>query len=124
MPCAAMSARYSSVGQLDQDARAVAHQLVGAHRAAVVEVLEDLQTLLDDAVRSLALDVGDEADAAGVAFLARVVEPGGGRVFEFLAAGGCAHGALHGAGAEDYCSAAIKPNALNWGQSTNIETPD
>ena len=35
-----------AVGDLDQDAGAVAHQLVGADRAAVVEVLEDLQTLL------------------------------------------------------------------------------
>jgi hypothetical protein len=37
------------VGDLDQDAGAVAHQLVGTHGAAVVEVLEDLQALLDDA---------------------------------------------------------------------------
>ena len=54
------------VGQLDQDAGAVAHQLVGAHRAAVVQVLQDLQALLDDGVALLALDVGHEADAAGV----------------------------------------------------------
>jgi hypothetical protein len=54
------------VGDLDQDAGAVAHQLVGADRAAVVQVLQDLQPLLDDGVRLDALDVGDEADAAGV----------------------------------------------------------
>jgi hypothetical protein len=54
------------VGQLDQDAGAVAHQLVRAHRAAVVQVLEDLQALQDDGVALLALDVGHEADAAGV----------------------------------------------------------
>ena len=54
------------VGDLDQDAGAVAHQLVGADRAAMVEVLEDLQALLDDGVRFAAGDVGDEADAAGV----------------------------------------------------------
>jgi hypothetical protein len=52
------------VGQLDQDARAVAHQLVGAHGAAVVEVLEDLQALQHDRVALLALDVCNEADAA------------------------------------------------------------
>ena len=40
------------VGDLDQDAGAVAHQRIGADRAAVVEVLEDLQALLDDRVRS------------------------------------------------------------------------
>ena len=54
------------VGQLDQDAGAVAHQLVGADGAAVVQVLQDLQRLADDVVALLALDVGDEADAAGV----------------------------------------------------------
>ena len=41
------------VGDLDQDAGAVAHQLVGADGAAMVEVLEDLQALLDDGVRFL-----------------------------------------------------------------------
>ena len=62
------------VGDLDQDAGAVAHQRVGADRAAVVEVLEDLQALLDDRVRLLALDVGDEADAAGVVLVGRRIE--------------------------------------------------
>jgi hypothetical protein len=37
------------VGDLDQDAGAVAHQLVGTHRTPVVQVLQDLQALLDDA---------------------------------------------------------------------------
>ena len=41
------------VRDLDQDAGAVAHQLVGADRAAVVEVGQDAQALLDDAVRAL-----------------------------------------------------------------------
>ena len=62
------------VGDLDQDAGAVAHQLVGADGAAMVEVLEDLQALLDDAVRLAALDVGDEADAAGVVLVGRAVQ--------------------------------------------------
>ena len=62
------------VGDLDQDAGAVAHQLVGADRAAVVEVLQDLQALLDDRVRLSALDVGDEADAAGVVLVDRTVQ--------------------------------------------------
>jgi hypothetical protein len=62
------------VRQLDQDARTVAHQLVGTDRAAVVEVLEDLQPLLDDRVRFLALDVGHETDTARVVFVRRVVE--------------------------------------------------
>jgi hypothetical protein len=63
------------VGDLDQDARAVAHQLVGADGAAVVEVLEDLQTLRNDRVRALALDVRHEADATGIVLARRVVQP-------------------------------------------------
>ena len=59
------------VGNLDQDAGAVAHQLVGADGAAMVEVLEDLQALLDDRVALLALDVRHEADAAGVVLVRR-----------------------------------------------------
>ncbi len=62
------------IGDLDQDARAVAHQLVGADRTAVVQVFEDLQTLLDDRVALLALDVGHEADAASVMFVLGVVQ--------------------------------------------------
>jgi hypothetical protein len=49
-PCLAISSRYSWSGNLDQDTRAVAHQLVGTHGAAVVEVLQDLQRLLHDVV--------------------------------------------------------------------------
>ncbi len=63
-----------TVRNLDQDARAVAHQRIGADGAPVVEVLENLQALLDDLVAFLALDVSDEADAAGVVFVLRVVQ--------------------------------------------------
>ena len=60
MPWPASLGAVEVVGDLDQDAGAVAHQLVGADRAAVVEVLEDLQSLLDDSVGLLALDVSDD----------------------------------------------------------------
>jgi hypothetical protein len=40
----------------------------------VGEVLEDQQALLDDLVALLPLDVRDEADAAGVVLIGRVVE--------------------------------------------------
>jgi len=62
------------VRDLDQDAGAVAHQLVGTDGAAVIQVLQDLEALLDDAMCLLALDVGHEADTAGVVFVLRVVE--------------------------------------------------
>ena len=39
-----------------------------------VEILEDLQPLRDDRVAFLALDMGDEAHAAGVVLVARVVQ--------------------------------------------------
>ncbi|MNS92630.1 hypothetical protein D3C72_1267730 [compost metagenome] len=99
------------VGQLDQDAGAVAHQLVGADGAAVVEVLEDLQALQHDGVALLALDVGDEADAAGVVLIGTGIQT----VFlEVLNLGSRRHGALlqfsQGKGA--YCDAQRMPNTL------------
>jgi hypothetical protein len=62
------------VGQLQQDARAIAGVAVGAGGRAVGQPLEDLQPALDDAARLLALDVRDEAHAAGVVLELRIVE--------------------------------------------------
>ena len=63
------------VGHLDENARAVAGQRVGADRAAMRQVLENLQTLVDDPVALAVLDVHDAADPARIVFVARVVEP-------------------------------------------------
>ena len=57
-----------------QDAGAVAGVDLAAAGAAMIEVLEDLDALLDDGVRFAALDVHDEADAAGVMLELRVIE--------------------------------------------------
>src|SRR5262249_35421288 len=65
------------VRHLHEDAGAVAGERVAAARAAVGQVLEDLEALLDDVVRALTLHVDDEADAARVALRARVEEPAG-----------------------------------------------
>ena len=62
---------------------------IGTDGAAVVEVLEDLQTLLDDAVRLLALDVGHEAHAARVMFIGGRVQAVFLQVADF---GGRGHG--------------------------------
>ena len=62
------------VGDLDEDAGAVAKELVGAGGAPVIEVEQDLQTLLDDRVASGALDMGNETDAARVVLVGRIVE--------------------------------------------------
>ena len=59
---------------LDQDAGAVAGERVGADGTAVLEVGEDLERVGDDLVRLAALEVGDEADAAGVVLMRRVIE--------------------------------------------------
>jgi hypothetical protein len=46
-------------------------------RAAVSQVLQDQQPLIDAVVAGLALDVRDEADAAAVVLTSRVVQTGG-----------------------------------------------
>ncbi len=62
------------VRDLDEDARAVALQRIRAGRPAVGEVGEDAQALRDDLVALLVLDVGDEAEPAGVVLVAWIVE--------------------------------------------------
>ncbi len=62
------------VGHLDQAAGAVADQRVGADRAAMVEIDQDLQPARDDIVRFSSLDIGDETDTARIMLVARVVE--------------------------------------------------
>ena len=66
--------RAAGVGHLDQAAGAVAHQRVGADRAAMVEVDQDLQAATDDLVRLAALDVGHEADAARIVLVAWIIQ--------------------------------------------------
>jgi len=63
-----------AVRNLDQDAGAVAEQRIVAGGAAMLEILEDLQALRDDSMAFLVLDVGNEANAAGVMFIGRIVE--------------------------------------------------
>ena len=67
------------VRHLNQDAGAVAGVGFAAAGAAVLEVDEHLQGVPDDGVRTAALRVHDEADAAGVVLVPRVVEAVGGR---------------------------------------------
>ena len=67
------------VRHLQQHAGAVAGVDLAAAGAAVVQVLQHLDRLLEHAVRLATLDVDDEPHAAGVVLVARVVEtlPGG-----------------------------------------------
>src|SRR5262249_769033 len=62
------------VRDLEEDARAVAGVLLAAAGAAVLQVDEDLHGLADEVARFAPLEVHDEADAAGVVFVLRVVQ--------------------------------------------------
>ena len=62
------------VGELEQDARAVTGVGLTAAGASVVEVHQDGEGLLDDIVRTLALHLANEADAAGVMLKLGVVK--------------------------------------------------
>ena len=73
-------AAQEPVRHLEQDAGAVAGVRLAAAGAAVQEVDQDLERLAHDRVRAPPLDVHDEADAAGVVLVARVVETLGGRL--------------------------------------------
>src|SRR3990170_5236813 len=59
---------------LHQDARAVAGQRVGPGRAAMGEVVQDLQAMLDDLPARTTFEIGDEADAARVVLALRIIE--------------------------------------------------
>mmetsp|Transcript_18075 Transcript_18075/g.43199 ORF Transcript_18075/g.43199 Transcript_18075/m.43199 type:complete len:209 (+) Transcript_18075:1295-1921(+) len=103
------------VRDLDQDAGAVTHQFVGADRATVVQVLEDLQALLDDVVRLVTLDVGDKSQPTGVLLIRGPVQAALGKLLNLgLNLRGVAHVALlehNKPGA--YCSAARATTRLN-----------
>jgi hypothetical protein len=59
---------------LNHAACAVADQRIGADGAAMVEIDQDAQALMDDVVGPVALDIGHEADAARVVLVAWVVK--------------------------------------------------
>jgi hypothetical protein len=63
-----------SMGHLQQHPRAVAGVGFAAARAAMVEIRQHLERLLQDLVRSTALDIDHETHAAGVVFEPGIVE--------------------------------------------------
>ena len=58
--------REERVRDLGHHAAAVAQRRIRAHRAAMVEVDQNLQALFEDVVRLAVLHVGHEADTAGI----------------------------------------------------------
>jgi len=73
------------VRNLHQNAGAVAGAWIGADRAAMLEIAENVERVGDDLMRLLALDIGDEADAAGILLQRGIVEAFGGRTPAVLA---------------------------------------
>src|SRR6202000_1539481 len=59
-------AREELVRDLHQNAGAVAGARIGADRAAVLEVDQDRQRVLDDLVRLASLDIGNKSAAAEI----------------------------------------------------------
>ena len=57
---------------LGQDAATVAERWIRPHRAAMVEVDQNLQALFENVVRLAVLHVGDKADAARIVFPGRI----------------------------------------------------
>ena len=62
------------VGNLDQDARAVARVGLGALRAAMIQIAQRAEGGVDDVAAGSTLDVDDERHAAGVVLEARIVQ--------------------------------------------------
>jgi hypothetical protein len=60
---------------LEEDSRPVAGAGVAPLRTAVRQIFENLKTFADDLMRLQALDVHDEADAARIFLVLRVVQP-------------------------------------------------
>ena len=59
---------------LQEDASAVAGLRIGADGAAMLEVAQDAQAIGDDLVALDIVYVGDEADAAGIMLMTRIIE--------------------------------------------------
>jgi hypothetical protein len=62
------------VGDLDEDAGAIAGFGVAAAGSAMGKIDEDLDAFSDDVVGFVAFNAGDEADTAGIVLVAWVVE--------------------------------------------------
>ena len=63
------------VWHLDQDSGTVPGHGIGAHRPAVVEVDQDLQSLTNDLVAFSVLEINNKADATGIMLFCRIVKP-------------------------------------------------
>jgi hypothetical protein len=76
---------------LQQNAGPVAHQLIGPHSAAVVQIFQNLESVLDNGVALLTPDMGHKTHAASVVLLGAGIQTVVLEVFDF---GSRCHGAL------------------------------
>ncbi len=60
---------------LNENACAVARLGIGADRAPVLQIQQDFQGVLHDLMAFHALNVRDQAEAAGVVFVVGMIEP-------------------------------------------------
>ena len=100
------------VGDLNQNAGAIAHQRVGADGAAMLEIFQDLDGVFDDLVRGALFQVGDEADAAGVMHAGRIEQAAFGRlavVVERVGVCQRGYGGGHGVGGFGHDSSPLSP---------------
>ena len=63
-----------AIGNLDEDAGAIAEQRIGTDRAAMIEREEDFEAALDDRIGLFTTNVRNEADPAGIMLVAAVVQ--------------------------------------------------
>ena len=82
-PCALHFFTVQRVGQLDQDASAVSHQLVSPDRTPVVQVFQDFQCVFDDGMALLAPDMGHKADTTGIVLLLGGIQTVFLQIFDF-----------------------------------------
>ena len=61
------------MGNLQQDPGAVSAFLVSALRAAMVQVFQNLQGIVDDAVGFFPFNIYNKTDTAGIMFKRRVI---------------------------------------------------
>ena len=60
---------------LRQDPCAIPALLVSALAASVLQILQDLQSIVDNIIRALAADIRHETDPASIMFISGVIQP-------------------------------------------------
>ena len=62
------------IRNLNQNARTVTAQGIGTDGAAMIKIVKDEQSIFNDLVRYMSLDIGHKADTAGVVLGIRTIQ--------------------------------------------------